>query len=53
MNDGTVAKKIASMAMEVGVTSFGDEPALVKAIQNLEDSDDLAKEGRGAQNKSQ
>lgn len=41
------------MAMEVGVTGFGDEGALVKAIQSLEDRDDVAKTDRGVQFKSQ
>lgn len=51
--DESVAKKLATMAMEVGVTGFGDEGALVKAIQSLEDRDDVAKTDRGVQFKSQ
>lgn len=51
--EGLVAKKVAKMSMEVGVTGFGDEGVLVKAIQNLEDRDNLAKAGKRVQNKSQ
>lgn len=51
--DGSVAQKIATMAMEVGVTGFGDKHTLVKAIQSLEDRDDLAKADSGLQDKLQ
>lgn len=51
--DETAAEKIASMAMEVGVTGFGDEGVLAKAFQEFEDRDNHAKAGKGAQNMSQ
>lgn len=48
-----MVRKIASMAVEIGVTGFGDEAALVEAIHNIEERIDSSKGGKGVNDKNQ
>lgn len=46
-----VARKVASMATEIGVTGGGGESVLVHTIQQLEDREVEARVKRGQQNR--